>query len=107
MTLGNPKDQACGGGHIRGPLFASARVGYMGLDLGAGGIDAPGGIMVTANGGRTWNCGTTPRNVTAVSAADPRNAWAVSLDRSTGGTSLYRTTDAGATWEQIAIPVSR
>lgn len=102
-SLGNPAQFACGGGQVRGPLFASVSVGYAGMDLGTGGADGPGGVMVTRDGGRTWICATEPRNVTAVSAADPLNAWAVSLDRPSGVMSLYRTTDAGATWVKLPL----
>lgn len=105
-SLGNPKAIACGGGHLRGPVFASDRIGYLGLDLGAGGVDAPGGVMSTVDGGRTWRCLTMPRNVTVISAADAMNAWAISVDRSSGTTVIYRTTDAGSTWVKLPSPGS-
>lgn len=104
-SLGNPKESACSSGQLRGPVFASDRTGYLGLDPGAGGVGATGGLMSSADGGRTWRCLTTPRNVTIISVADATNAWAISVDRSSGTTSLYRTTDAGSTW--LALPSPR
>lgn len=103
-SMGDPVAQACAGGHLRGPLFASPQVGYLGLDLGAGGLASPGGVMVSRDGGGTWACSRAPRNVTAVSAADPDHAWAISLDRDTGTTRIFRTADAGLTWAPVLGP---
>ena len=103
-SLGNPKESACSSGQLRGLVFASDRTGYLGLGLGAGGIDATGGVMSTGDGGRTWRCLTTPRNVTVISAADAMNAWAISLDRSGPTTSLYHTTNAGSAWVTLPSP---
>jgi len=102
-TFGNPKQQACSGGHLAGPLFASPTRGWFGLTLGAGGISGTGGIMRTEDHGKTWTCMTTPSNVGELSAADPDNVWARSDrhgDRLTTSL-LFASTDAGTTWRQI------
>lgn len=104
VRLGNPVTSACSAGHLSGLVFASERIGYVGLDLGAGGLASPGGVMTTVDGGRTWRCVRTPPNVTVISAADPRNAWAISVDRAAGTTTLYRTADAGSAWEELPAP---
>ena len=102
-TLGNPKEFACGGGHLVGPLFASPTRGWFGNTLGAGGANGTGGIMRTEDRGRTWTCTTTPSNVGELSAADPDNVWARS-DRHEGPevtAFLYASTDGGKTWKRI------
>lgn len=101
-SLGNPMTQAtCSGGHLRGPLFASETIGWLGLGLGAGGANVgTGGLMSTRDGGRTWDCRTDPANVGAVSAADPRHVWA-SSDRRDGSAWLYQSDDGGDTWRRV------
>ncbi|HEV2250153.1 MAG TPA: hypothetical protein VGT60_06585 [Candidatus Limnocylindria bacterium] len=107
-SLGNPKALACSGGHLRGPLFATPSLGWMAISIGPGGAGTPtGGLMRTRDGGRTWDCRTTPQNVSYVSAADPRAVW-VRSDPS--GTSLKRaapalmaTEDGGDTWRPVTI----
>jgi photosystem II stability/assembly factor-like uncharacterized protein len=100
-SLGNPKDFAtCSGGHLAGPLFASAGRGWLGLNHGAGGANVgPGGILQSENGGRTWRCATTPPMTSLVSAADPAHIWAAGND----STALYTTEDAGATWQRVKL----
>lgn len=101
-SLGNPMAQAsCSRGHLRGPLFASESVGWLGIGLGAGGASfGIGGLMRTRDGGRTWDCRTDPPNVSAVSAADPRYVWA-SSDRRDGSAWLYQSDDGGETWRRV------
>lgn len=108
-SLGNPKDQAtCSAGHLGGPLFASPSTGWMVIGIGAGGAGARiGGVMRTRDGGRSWDCRTTPQNVTYISAADSRAVWARS---DPGGASpkgatptLFATDDGGDTWRAVGI----
>ena len=104
--LGNPKDFTanCSGGNLAGPLFASTARGWLGLNLGAGGANVgPGGILKSEDGGRTWRCATTPRNMNVVSAADPLHVWAAGEDRLTQSTALYTTEDAGRTWRALDL----
>lgn len=100
--LGNPKTQAtCSGGHLRSTLFASETVGWLGIGLGAGGVNVgTGGLLRTRDGGRTWDCRTDPPNVGAVSAADPKRVWAAS-DRRDGSAWLYQSDDGGDTWRRV------
>lgn len=103
MSLGNPKELACGGGHLVGPLFASPTRGWFGNTLGAGGAVGTGGIMRTEDRGRTWTCATSPTNVGDLSAADSDNLW-VRSDRHEGpgvAAFLYASTDGGKTWRRI------
>jgi photosystem II stability/assembly factor-like uncharacterized protein len=105
---GNPKDSTggCAGGNLAGPLFASTTRGWLGLNLGAGGANVgPVGILKSEDGGRTWRCGTTPRNISVVSAADPLHVWAAGEDRDhlSPSTALYTTEDAGATWRALDL----
>jgi photosystem II stability/assembly factor-like uncharacterized protein len=105
-NLGNPKvfTAGCSGGHLAGPLFASAQAGWLGLSLGAGGaMVGPGGILKSQDSGQTWRCATTPPNIRLLSAADPLNVWAAGDDRRTGSTTLYTSGDAGATWHPINL----
>lgn len=101
-SLGNPKVQAtCSGGHLRGPLFASETVGWIGIGLGAGGVNVgTGGLLRTRDGGRTWDCRLDPPNVGAVSAADSRHVWA-SSDQRDGSAWLYQSDDGGDTWRRV------
>jgi photosystem II stability/assembly factor-like uncharacterized protein len=103
-SFGNVKEQAtCSGGHLGAPLFASPRIGWMPLNLGAGGANVgPGGLMRTTDGGRTWDCRTTPANAGRLSAADPLNVWATSLGRGAVD-GLYATSDGGASWMEVAL----
>jgi photosystem II stability/assembly factor-like uncharacterized protein len=104
--LGNPKDSTggCAGGNLAGPLFASAQRGWLGLNLGAGGANVgPVGILKSEDGGRTWRCASTPRNIGVVSAADPLHIWAAGEDRLTQSTALYTTEDAGTTWHSLDL----
>ena len=105
QTLGNIKDQAtCSGGHLRAPLFASPRLGWLPLSLGGGGANVgPGGLMRTTDGGRTWDCRNVPASAGLVSAADPLNAWATSVSRETAIDRLYATRDGGTTWSEVAL----
>ncbi len=105
-NLGNPKDSTggCAGGHLAGPLFASTNRGWLGLNLGAGGADVgPVGILKSEDGGRTWRCGNTPRNISLVSAADPVRVWADFYFIYTESTEIYTTEDAGTTWHALDL----
>lgn len=104
--LNNPKSFAfnCSGGHLAGPLFASATTGWFGLNLGAGGANAgPGGVMTSHDGGLSWRCATSPPNISLVSAADPLHLWASGPDRSSNEQSsgLYSSEDGGKTWHRL------
>jgi photosystem II stability/assembly factor-like uncharacterized protein len=102
-NFGNPKDFITGcspGGHLVGPLFASAGRGWLGLNTGAGGANVgPTGVLKSEDGGRTWRCATTPRQTSLISAADPLHVWALSDYES----ALYTTEDAGATWHPLNL----
>lgn len=107
-SLGNPRSQACSAGHLNGPLFASHSLGWMAISIGPGGAGTPtGGLMRSSDGGQTWDCRTTPQNVSYVSAADPRALWVRS---DPGGSSLKGSTpvlmateDGGDTWHAVTI----
>lgn len=107
-SLGNPKAQACSAGHLRGPLFATPSLGWMAISIGPGGAGTPtGGLMRSSDGGRTWDCRTTPQNVSYMSAADPQAVWVRS---DPGGASLkgsspvlMATEDGGDTWHAVTI----
>jgi photosystem II stability/assembly factor-like uncharacterized protein len=108
-SLGNPKDHGgnCSPGHLAGPLFASETHGWLALNLGAGGVAAPGGLMATDDGGLTWRCATTPPNTSLISAADPLHVWTASQDRSSGGTILYSSDDGGTKWHMLDLTALR
>ena len=111
ISLGNPKDQAlCSGGLLHGPVFANPLLALMAISLGAGGaIAGSGGLMRTRDGGRTWDCRTTPKNVSYISAADPQRWW-VRSDPGPGSVTgptpeLIATDDGGDTWHALRITV--
>ena len=104
-SLGNPKPSTgnCAIGAIYGPLFASPTRGWLALNLGAGGVAGPGGLLQTEDGGRTWRCTNTPPNTYFVSAADPAHIWVTSNQRGNDATSLYASDDGGTTWHALDI----
>ena len=104
-SLGNPKARtgACAVGQLDGPLFVTASSGWFALNLGAGGVAAPGGLMHTIDGGRTWGCASQPGNTYLLSAADPMHVWVTSDDRSTEVTTLYSSDDGGVTWRSLDL----
>jgi hypothetical protein len=103
-NLGNPKDYACSGGVLKGPLFTSASRGWLALNLGAGGVNVgPGGLLATDDGGKTWHCATSPPNTDLLSAADPLHVWVTSEDKIAGATTVYTTDDGGGTWRSLDL----
>jgi photosystem II stability/assembly factor-like uncharacterized protein len=104
-NLGNPKPSTgnCAIGAIYGPLFASPTRGWLALNLGAGGVAAPGGLLQTEDGGKTWRCTNTPPNTYLVSAADPEHIWVTSNQRGTEATTIYSSDDAGTTWHALDL----
>ncbi len=95
--------QCASDGSWRSALRTSL-IGWMPLSLGAGGAgQSGGGLMRTTDGGRTWDCRNTPANAGPVSAADPQNAWATSVDRVGAIDRLYATSDGGASWTEIEL----
>jgi photosystem II stability/assembly factor-like uncharacterized protein len=104
-SLGNPKPSTggCAIGAIYGPLFASPTRGWLALNLGAGGVAGPGGLMQTDDGGKTWRCMNTPPNTYLVSAADPAHVWVASNRREDNATTLYSSDDGGTTWHPLDL----
>jgi len=104
-SLGNPKPVTgnCAIGAIYGPLFASPTRGWLALNLGAGGVAGPGGLLQTEDGGKTWRCTNTPPNTYFVSAADPNHIWVSSNQRGTEATTLYSSEDGGTTWHALDL----
>jgi photosystem II stability/assembly factor-like uncharacterized protein len=106
ISLGNPKDTAggnCSMGFLVGPLFASTTRGWLTLNLGAGGGNGPGGVLMTDDGGRSWRCSSPPTDTSLISAADPLHVWLWSEKRVTGATGLYATDDGGRTWHPLDL----
>jgi photosystem II stability/assembly factor-like uncharacterized protein len=104
-SLGNPKPDTgnCVYGAIYGPLFASPTRGWLALNLGAGGVAAPGGLLQTEDGGKTWRCTNSPPNTYFVSAADPAHIWVSSNRRGDDATTLYSSDDGGTTWHALDL----
>jgi photosystem II stability/assembly factor-like uncharacterized protein len=104
-SLGNPKPSTgnCSIGALYGLLFASPTRGWLALNLGAGGVAAPGGLLQTEDGGKTWRCTNTPPNTYLVSAADPEHIWVTSNQRGTEATTVYSSDDGGTTWHALDI----
>jgi photosystem II stability/assembly factor-like uncharacterized protein len=104
-SLGNPKPSTgnCSVGQLIGPLFASTSRGWSALNLGAGGVAAPGGLLQTEDGGKTWRCSNTPPNTYIVSAADPLHIWVTSVERSNEATTLYSSDDGGRSWHALDL----
>jgi photosystem II stability/assembly factor-like uncharacterized protein len=104
-SLGNPKPSTgnCSIGHLMGPLFASPTRGWIALNLGAGGVAAPGGLLQTEDGGKTWRCTNIPPNTYLLSAADPEHIWVTSNQRGSEATTVYSSDDGGATWHALDL----
>jgi photosystem II stability/assembly factor-like uncharacterized protein len=104
-SLGNPKPSTgnCAIGAIYGPLFASPSRGWLALNLGAGGVAAPGGLLQSEDGGKTWGCTNTPPNTYLVSAADPAHVWVTSNHRGDEATTVYSSEDGGTTWHALDL----
>lgn len=105
--LGNPKvrDDGCAGGHIYGPLFASASRGWLVENSGAGGVKTSTGLLQSEDGGRTWRCHDAPVQTGAVSVADPLHVWVATGFGGGAAAGLYASDDGGATWRPIALNV--
>ena len=104
-SIGNPNG-AIGGctlGHLAGPLFASPSTGWLALNLGAGGVAGPGGLLQTKDGGKTWRCAAKPPNTYLISAADPLHLWVNSVERGSEVSTLYSSDDGGATWRTLDL----
>jgi len=104
-NLGNPKPSLgnCFGGHLIGPLFASATRGWLAENLGAGGAAALTGLLQTEDGGRSWDCSAVPTNTYLVSAADPGHIWVTTNHGGDEASALYSSEDGGLTWHAIDL----
>jgi photosystem II stability/assembly factor-like uncharacterized protein len=108
-SLANPKENvvsgpACTFGHLAGPIFASPRIGWLGVNRGAGGAAVgPGGMMRTEDGGRTWTCSLVPPDVGRLSAADPDHVLALSRDAQSAAYAIWLSIDSGRSWSPVRI----
>lgn len=100
-----PRD-APAGGFLGAPQFTSPASGWIGIHTGAGG--GTGGVLVTADGGRTWrrspgDAGTW--SVAALAPVDAKIAFAMvhAYEGSTGTTFLARTIDGALTWQRLPL----
>jgi photosystem II stability/assembly factor-like uncharacterized protein len=107
-SLANPKENIAGGascisGHLAGLLFASPLIGWLGVSRGVGGVVGTGGILRTADGGRTWTCSVVPPDVERVSAADPDHILALSRNAQSAAYAIWLSTDSGRSWTPIVL----
>jgi photosystem II stability/assembly factor-like uncharacterized protein len=80
--------------------FADPLHGIAILDIGFTPIPGGGAVLVTSDGGKTWQA--TPQGMQSeVTLVTPQSAWAVS-----GGVNeeLYVTRDGATTWQKVEIP---
>lgn len=61
-----------------------------------------GGVMVTGDGGRSWQM--TRQIASQLSATSPTEAWAVDSGRDPAAGIPWHTTDAGANWQGVVRP---
>lgn len=82
------------------PVFAGPGAGWLPVDAGAAPL--PGGILITADGGRSWRWAGFDRgwSIRAVSLLSPDSGWAVG-ELPNVGDFLVQTRDGGKTWRQV------
>ncbi len=105
-----------GGGDMR---FLDGKHGWMMASLGAGAGSMGVAILQTSDGGATWNQTYTndPNQAKAgtslplgglkdgLSPVDMQIAWVGGVIYTPGDVYLYQTTDGGANWTQVSVPV--
>ena len=101
---------ASAGGFLGAPQFTSATSGWIRIDTGAGA--GSGGVLVTADGGRTWRRSNGDSGVWSVSAVVPVDANVVvamvqAYEGSTYTTFLARTIDGALTWQRLPLAIAQ
>ena len=100
---------ASAAGFLGAPRFTSPTSGWIRIDTGAGA--GAGGVLVTADGGRTWRRSNGDSGIWSVAAIAPVDAKvAVALvhayEGSASTTFLARTIDGALTWQRLTLAVA-
>ena len=96
------------GGFLGPPQFTNPASGWIRIDTGAGG--GTGGVLVTADGGRTWRRSHGDAgvwSVSAIAAVDGKVAVAMvhAYEGSASTTFLARTVDGALTWQRLPLAI--
>lgn len=99
------QDERPGGSPIDGLHFTSPTIGWATTGVCTMGQNMPcgGRPLFTNDGGRTWTA--APEKVTRLSSVGA-SAWSVSGGAGSGKAFLRRTTDGGATWQNLWHPAA-
>lgn len=100
---------ASAAGFLGAPQFTSSTSGWIRIDTGAGA--GAGGVLVTADGGRTWRRSNGDAGIWSVGVIAPVDAKvAVAMvhayEGSTSTTFLARTTDGALTWQRLSLAIA-
>ena len=97
---------ASAAGFLGAPQFTSATAGWIRIDTGAGA--GAGGVLVTADGGRTWRRSNGDSGIWSVGALAPIDGKAAvatvhAYEGSASTTFLARTIDGALTWQRLPL----
>jgi photosystem II stability/assembly factor-like uncharacterized protein len=100
---------ASAAGFLGAPQFTSSTSGWIRIDTGAGA--GAGGVLVTADGGRTWrrsNGDTGTWSVDVLAPVDAKVALAMvhAYEGSGSATFLARTVDGALTWQRLSLAIA-
>lgn len=68
-------------------------------------VQARPAVARTSNGGRTWQVADNTPRILQMAFLDPIRGYAVGVSGAKNASGIFRTTDSGATWQPIAVPI--
>ena len=68
-------------------------------------VQAGPAVARTSNGGRTWTAAQKTPRILQMIFLDPIRGYALDVTGQTNVNGIVRTTDSGATWQRVTVPV--